>query len=49
MERKTTDVTLEAGDVLYIPDNKGRRMTMNAIDRLTNFGTSTASGVLIWH
>lgn len=49
MERKTTDVTLEAGDVLYIPDNKGRRVTMNAIDRLTNFGTSTASGVLIWH
>lgn len=49
MERKTTDVTLEAGDVLYIPDNKSRRFTMNAIDRLTNFGTSTASGVLIWH
>ncbi|HEV2199828.1 MAG TPA: polysaccharide biosynthesis/export family protein [Bryobacteraceae bacterium] len=49
MERKSTDVTLEAGDILYIPDNKGRRVTMNAIDRLTNFGTSTASGVLIWH
>ena len=49
MERKTTDVTLEAGDVLYIPDNKGRRLTMNALDRITSFGTSTASGVLIWH
>jgi polysaccharide export outer membrane protein len=49
MERKTTDVPLEPGDVLYIPDNKNRRITMNAIDRLTSFGASTASGVLIWH
>ena len=49
MERKSSDVTLEAGDILYIPDNKGRRATMNAIDRMTNFGASTASGVLIWH
>jgi polysaccharide export outer membrane protein len=49
MERKTTDVALEAGDVLYIPDNKGRRATMNAIDRLTTFGASTGSGLLIWH
>jgi polysaccharide export outer membrane protein len=49
MERKSADVTLEAGDILYIPDNKSRRATMNAIDRMTSFGASTASGVLIWH
>jgi len=49
MERKSTDVTLEAGDILYIPDNKTRRATMNAIDRMTSFGVSTASGILIWH
>jgi polysaccharide export outer membrane protein len=48
MDRKTPDVALEANDILYIPDNKGRRMTLTAIDRLAGFGSSTASGVLIW-
>ncbi len=49
MQRKTPDVALLAGDILYIPDNKSRRNTMGVIDRLTSFGASTASGVIIWH
>ena len=49
MLRKSPDVTLQIDDLLYIPDNKTRRNTMTAIDRLTQFGASTASGVLIWH
>lgn len=49
MQRKAADVTLEAGDILYIPDNKGRRATMTTLDRMANFGSSTASGMLIWH
>jgi polysaccharide export outer membrane protein len=49
MQRKSPDVTLEADDILYIPDNKGRRATMTALDRMASFGSSTASGVLIWH
>ena len=49
MERKSPDVPLEIGDILYVPDNKTRRSTMNILDRLAGFGTSTASGVLIWH
>jgi len=48
MERKTPDVPLEANDIVYIPDNKGRRMTLTALERLAGFGSSTASGVLIW-
>jgi polysaccharide export outer membrane protein len=48
MKREAPDVSLQAGDILYIPDNKTRRTTMNVIDRITNFGVSTASGVLIW-
>jgi polysaccharide export outer membrane protein len=48
MERKAPDVTLQVDDVLYIPDNKTRRTTMNVIDRITSFGASTASGVLVW-
>jgi polysaccharide export outer membrane protein len=48
MERKAPDVILQAGDTLYVPDNKSRRTTMGIIDRLTSFGTTTASGVLVW-
>jgi polysaccharide biosynthesis/export protein len=48
MERKEPDVPLQVDDVLYIPDNKTRRNTMSVIDRVTSFGTSTASGILIW-
>lgn len=49
MQRKAPDVPLEVDDLLYIPDNKNRRTTMTVIDRITSFGASTASGVLIWH
>jgi protein involved in polysaccharide export with SLBB domain len=49
MQRKSPDVPLEAGDVLYIPDNKTRRRAATALDRITMFGASTASGILIWH
>jgi polysaccharide export outer membrane protein len=48
MKRESPDVTLAAGDILYVPDNKKRRTTMGVIDRITSFGTSTASGVLVW-
>jgi polysaccharide export outer membrane protein len=49
MQRKSPDVALLVDDLLYIPDNKGRRATITAIDRITMFGASTASGLLIWH
>ena len=48
IERKSPDVPLLANDVLYIPDNKRRRMTMGMIDRLITFGAGTASGMLVW-
>ncbi len=48
MQRKEPDVALQAEDVLYIPDNKNRRAAMTVLDRVTSFGASTASGVLIW-
>ena len=48
MRRKAPDVALAANDILYIPDNSGRRATMAALDRITGFGASTASGVIIW-
>jgi polysaccharide biosynthesis/export protein len=48
MARKSPDVPLMPNDVLYIPDNKGRRMTMTMVDRLVTFGAGTASGMLVW-
>jgi polysaccharide export outer membrane protein len=48
MQRKTPDVSLQPEDMLYVPDNKGRRMTLGALEKLAGFGASTASGVLIW-
>lgn len=48
MQRKSPDVSLLADDVLYVPDNKGRRRAVNLVDRVTGFGASTASGVLIF-
>ncbi|HTM13719.1 MAG TPA: polysaccharide biosynthesis/export family protein [Bryobacteraceae bacterium] len=49
LQRKAPDVALQVDDVLYIPDNRARRNAVNIIDRITSFGASTASGVLIWH
>ena len=49
LQRKAADVPLEVDDLLYIPDNKGKRNVMSVIDRMTTFGSSTASGLLIWH
>ncbi len=48
IERRAPDVHLQANDILYVPDNKGRRMTATALERIAGFGASTASGVLIW-
>jgi polysaccharide biosynthesis/export protein len=48
LDRKTADVPLLANDILYIPDNSGRRTTMSVIDRIANFGAGTASGMLVW-
>ncbi|MGI8958248.1 MAG: SLBB domain-containing protein [Bryobacteraceae bacterium] len=48
IDRKSPDVSLKANDVLYIPDNKHRRMTMTALDRIVGFGSATASGLVIW-
>ena len=49
MDRKAPDIQLQVDDLLYIPDNKTRRAAMTTLDRITMFGASTASGLLIWH
>jgi polysaccharide export outer membrane protein len=49
LDRKAPDVPLQVNDLLYIPDNKGRRLTANVLDKLSGFGSSTASGLIVWH
>lgn len=48
MDRKAPDVPLMANDVLYVPDNKGRRNTAKVLEAITAFGVGTASGLLIF-
>ena len=49
MDRKGPDVALQANDILYIPDNKGQRLTNTIIERIVGFGTATGTGILVWH
>ena len=46
--RKAPDVPLQPDDILYVPDNSGRRITVSALEKIAGFGSSTASGILIW-
>ncbi|MCC7236051.1 MAG: polysaccharide biosynthesis/export family protein [Bryobacterales bacterium] len=48
LQRKSPDVPLLANDILYIPDNRGKRIGVTALERIVGFGSATASGVLIW-
>lgn len=46
MERKAPDVPLLANDILYIPDNKSRRATFSALEKLLLFGTGATSAMV---
>jgi polysaccharide biosynthesis/export protein len=48
LDRKSPDVPLEADDILYVPDNARRRMTLGALEKMLGFGGATVSGMLIW-
>jgi len=48
MERKTADVPLLANDVLYIPDNRGKRLGLAALEKLLMFGSTAGATALIY-
>jgi len=48
VERKSPDVVLQGGDIFYVPDNRSRRLTVSWLERIAGFGSTTASGLLIW-
>jgi polysaccharide export outer membrane protein len=46
MKRKSPDVPLEANDILYIPDNTGKRATMTALERLLMTGSALGAAAV---
>ncbi len=46
MKRKSPDVPLEANDILYIPDNTGRRSTMTALERVIMLSSGMGSALV---
>src|SRR5438128_994131 len=48
VERKSPDTTLLPNDVLYIPDNRGRRLGMAALERILMFGTPAGATALMY-
>jgi len=48
MKRRAPDVLLHANDIFYIPDNSGRRLSAQVLDRLGTFSGATVTGLLIW-
>ncbi len=43
MDRKSPDVPLAANDVLYIPDNTGKRAAFTVLERVLLFGTTAGA------
>jgi hypothetical protein len=48
LKRKKPDVTLQAKDILYVPDNNGKKNFNLWMDRLAGVGTGAATGALIY-
>jgi polysaccharide export outer membrane protein len=50
MERKAPDTPLLANDILYVPDNKGRRMTLGALEKaMMLVGGVGAAAIYVYH
>lgn len=48
MDRKAPDVPLLANDILYVPDNRNRRLGMAALERILMFGSTAGATALIY-
>lgn len=48
MDRKAPDATLLANDVLYVPDNRGKRLGLAALEKLLMFGSTAGATALIY-
>ncbi len=49
MKRQAPDVVLTANDILYIPDNHGKRLGIAALEKILLFGGTAGATALIYH
>jgi polysaccharide export outer membrane protein len=49
MKRQAPDVILTANDILYIPDNHGKRLGIATLEKLLLFGSTAGATALIYH
>jgi polysaccharide export outer membrane protein len=48
LRRKHADVAVVADDILYIPENRGRKLSMAALERVLLFGSTAGATALIY-
>jgi len=48
LKRQASDVPILADDILYVPDNKSRRLGMAALERVLMFGSTAGATALIY-
>jgi polysaccharide export outer membrane protein len=48
MKRKAPDTALRADDILYIPDNNGKRMTSKVLNQIAGVGAAVSTGLVIY-
>jgi polysaccharide export outer membrane protein len=48
LDRKAPDAPLVASDILYVPDNRGRRLGLAALERIVLFGSTAGATALVW-
>jgi polysaccharide export outer membrane protein len=46
MKRQAPDVTLTANDILYVPDNSGRRLALAVLEKALVFGAGASSALI---
>jgi len=46
MKRKAPDVALTADDILYIPDNSGRRAALSVLEKVVMFGSGAGAAAI---
>lgn len=48
MKRKSPDIPLTVDDILYIPDNSGKRIGLAALEKALLFGSTAGATALVW-
>ena len=48
LRRRQSDVAVVADDILYIPENKGRKLSIAALERVLLFGSTAGATALIY-